>query len=220
MSVIFYFISKKEKKPLYNIKHFDLVRGKLKTLDSVRISYRGEDIDDLTLTRVAFWNKGRDTIEQRDIAQSDPLRITVPEGKKILEVNIDYVHNPVNDIKCSISKDRLSALLTFDYLHTLEGCVLTVFHTAIGSQVEINGTIKGAGKIRNGVIEKDSLIDYFLAVTLGKMLEGKTHKIERKIILYTCSLFFIPFVLVIQPIETVLRVMYRSPTQFTLEDSE
>lgn len=220
VSIISYLRSKKEKKPLYNMKHFDLVRGHLKKLDGVRISFHGEDVKDLTLTRLAFWNKGRDTIDKKDIAQADPLRVTVPRESRILEVNIDYVHNPVNDIKCVISDDRTSVFITFDYLHTLEGCVLTIYHTATGSQVEIKGTIKGAGKARNGVIEKDSMAYYILDATLGKIMPDKNNKAVRKIILIPLSFVFVPILIFIQPIEAVLRVMYRCPQQFTLEDSE
>lgn len=224
ISFILYFRSKKEKIPLYNIKHFNLVRGRLKELKSVKISYRGEDVEDLTLTRLAFWNKGRDTIEHRDIAPADPLRITVPEDCRILEVNIDYIHNPVNNIEVKLSDDKTSALLQFDYLHTLEGCVLTIYHTAVGSTVNMMGTIKGAGKIKNGVLEKDYLSNALLERTLLKIIPKRDgtfiNQVIRKIIITPLAFVFVPVLFIIQPIELALRLMYRSPPQFTLEDTE
>lgn len=224
ISFVFYSRSKKEKVPLYNIKHFNLVRGHLKELKSVKISYGGEDVEDLTLTRLAFWNKGRDTIEQRDIAQADPVRITVPEGYRILEVNIDYIHNPVNSIEIKVSDDRTSAILNFDYLHTLEGCVLTIYHTAVGSQVKIKGTIKGAGSIKNGVYEKDSIFNAVLDATLMKVLPDKKYRFTRgfwrNVLIYPSAILFTPVLIVLAPIDLALNLMHRSPPQFTLEDTE
>lgn len=49
--------------------------------------YSGPQIENLTVTKIAFWNAGRDTIDNQDVASAGPF-VHVKEGYKILDVKI------------------------------------------------------------------------------------------------------------------------------------
>lgn len=220
ISLFLYFLSKKEKSPSFNIKHFNLVKGHIRKLDRVKITYDDEEVEDLTLTRVSFWNQGRETIDKSDIAQADPIRIQLPEGAILLESSLDYVHNPVNNISIHLSEDRRCLYISFDYLYISEGCTLTLYHTADSNEVRFLGTIKGSDRIKKGVVEKDDLMKAY-ADLLIKTVGGKD-KLNwfRKSILGFIVLLSIPILMVLTALETILRLLKRSPSHFTLQDAE
>jgi len=220
ISLFLFFLSKKEKSPLFNVKHLNLVKGHIRKLDRVKITYNNEEVKDLTLTRVSFWNQGKETIDKSDIAQADPLRVQLPEGSILLEASLDYVHNIVNNISIKLSEDRRSLYINFDYLDTSEGCALTIYHSADSGDVQVLGTIKGAGQIKKGGVEKDDLIKAYAEILIK--LVGGRDKLNwiRKILLIFIILLSMPVLMLLSPLETVLRFVKRSPTQFTLQGVE
>ena len=45
----------------------NLVRDSIKDIDSVQITYKRENIPNLSVSKVTFWNAGKDTIQKFDI---------------------------------------------------------------------------------------------------------------------------------------------------------
>jgi len=217
ISLYLYFASQKEKKPRYNIRHFNLVRDSLKKLKNIKITYGNNELKNLTLTRFSLWNHGRDTIDESDVANKDRLRIEVPKGEEILEANIDYTHNEINNLSIEISENKSSLIINFDYLHTFEGCIITIYHTASGDDVCVLGTVKGAGRIKKGVVEKDDLVNAFTDKLIGLFGIKKDRNWLQNILLFILIILSMPIVFAITPIENILRIIKSSPSQFLLD---
>src|SRR5437899_11444409 len=63
--------------------------GKLSAVSpEVEIYFRGEKVPDVKKSLIAIWNCGNTTIRRDQVVNSDPLRIVVPEGSKILDVTL------------------------------------------------------------------------------------------------------------------------------------
>lgn len=73
LTIIFYFKSKKFKRPCYAIRSLGVVEDITNKSKSLEIYYAGQKIERLTITRIAFWNAGNETIDKRDIAPADPI---------------------------------------------------------------------------------------------------------------------------------------------------
>lgn len=215
ISVLLYLRSRKEKIPVYNVRSIALVRDSCHALPEVRILYRDTELKDLTLTRLAFWNRGRDTIDQVDIAPLDPVRLEVPEGARILHAQVDFVAAQANNWNTHVSNDR-SALITFDYFERNQGCVLSVYHTAGPSEIVILGTIKSAGPIQRALPE-DLLSFRFLDATIGRLPSPIKDYLIRSIVLgpiifAPLGVFLIPLLVV----DWVRRFGRRPPPEYAL----
>jgi hypothetical protein len=148
LAFVLFVRGKRERKPCYAFRSFNLIRGVAKKIPEIQISYsgHGEPIEQFTITRLVFWNDGRETINKQDIAKGEPLEIIGKEGVKILNANVISEKNPANQFECSLSRDKSTLRIGFDFLDHGEGAILQIFHTGnTGSDLELKGIIKGAG---------------------------------------------------------------------------
>ena len=143
----FYIKSKKVKLPLYSYWNVNIINELVNKFESLEMTYSGLSIENLSVTKILFWNGGNDTIDNKDISSVDPLKIRVNENYEILESNVLYSKNPANQFSIKTSDDKSYAALEFDFLDKDEGGLIQLIHTGISDKdIEIHGTIKGAGK--------------------------------------------------------------------------
>jgi len=145
----FYKKSNKVKKPYYQIRSYNLIRDFVSNIQDLEIRYAGELIENLTVSRIAFWNAGNETIDKDDIVESDPIAIATHRDFKILKPEIIAVNDNANNF--SIVRDVTSILgINFDYIDENNGIVIQIFHTGKSSEdIDVIGKIKGAGVPKN-----------------------------------------------------------------------
>ena len=147
-AIIIYIKVKNVKSPCYAVQSRNIVRDLVSKIDSLEMLYSGKPIENLTVTKIAFWNAGRDTINSQDIASTDPLTVHVKKGCKILDTKVLYTKKLVNLFSITTADDQSNITLNFEYLDKDEGAVIQILHTGKSSEdIEIRGTIKGAGKL-------------------------------------------------------------------------
>ena len=186
-AVFFYYRGKKVKSPCYAIQSFNIVRDLVSKIESLEMLYDGTPIKNLTVTKIAFWNAGRDTINSEDIPTTKPLIIRTRGESKILDAKVHSMKNPANRLSISTSEDQLSSKIEFEYLDKGEGGVFQLIHTDINDQsIEVHGLIKGAGSPTKKYIPFNS--------NLIQLNSSK--KISRKIL--AATLFGFPLLLMIQ----------------------
>lgn len=147
LAVIFFIKSRRSKEPRYAIRSTNLIRDFTSRLEALEMTYAGKRISNLTVTKLLFWNNGKDTINGRDIASADPLMVKVKDEYKILDSSLLYTKNDANQFSIRHSDDGSHVLIQFDYLDQGEGGVIQLLHTGKSSgDIEVCGSIKGAGK--------------------------------------------------------------------------
>ena len=140
-----YVITRKEKRPFYSIKSTNIFRDLTGQFKPLKIEYDGEEIENLTTTKLFLWNGGKETINKNDIAEFEPLKIKVTDNYKMLDVNI-LESKIANNFKYTLSHDLSELLLTFDYIDINEGVVIQIIHTGKSEDdIELIGLIKGSG---------------------------------------------------------------------------
>ncbi len=155
LAIFFYIKGKKVKLPYYAIRSHNIVRDLVSRIDSLEMLYAGERIENLTATKIAFWNAGNDTIKREDIPDKAPLTVTVKKGYKILEAKILHFIEEANQFSIPISEDKSHISIYFEYLDKNQGVIIQLLHTGKSKQdIEINGKIKGFGipKRKNATI--------------------------------------------------------------------
>jgi hypothetical protein len=146
LAVFFYIRSRRNKEPVYTKKSFNIIQDFSSKLTDLAIIYKNESVTNLTITKIAFWNSGRETINMVDVAEADPLRISITNNSKILSAEVIYSGNPANKFRISEIKDN-SVKLLFDYIDRNEGGIIQIIHTGKSSEdIDVKGIIKGAGK--------------------------------------------------------------------------
>ena len=69
LAIYFYFKSKKVKLPIYSQWSINIINVLEKKFESLEMMYSGLQIDNLTVTKILFWNGGNDTINDQDISR-------------------------------------------------------------------------------------------------------------------------------------------------------
>lgn len=217
----FYFKAKKEKSPVFNKQTIRLLQPKLAKLKNIEIKYVGQVINNLSLTRLAFWNSGKESIRKEDIPINDPLQIVTVGEVKIYDVEIDF-ENKVNNFFVEKINDNLISI-SFDFIDFNEGVILNVYHSGFDSkELAINGTLIGANKISNGIKKNKVLksLDFFFAPTNYLM---SSDKIILKILGFPIALSTILIVIPLAPFIFLVNYLYNRvnvtyPKKFDLSE--
>lgn len=135
---------KKKKAIAYWTQSYRLVEKGIRRISNLQISYLERNIDDLIITRFAFWNYGNEVVNKADIVESLPLSINSinKDNTVLLDVSIIDVTDASNNFIIKSLKDD-SAIIGFDYMDQKEGVVVQAIHTGETRELEISCKIKG-----------------------------------------------------------------------------
>lgn len=112
--------------------------------EQITVQHAGKNVPRVTRTKVAFWNRGRKTLEGSDIVVDYPIRFQFPdEDTKILAVTTLRRSDEANNFNATIDNDGSSILITFDYLDQGQGGLIEVLHTCTVWGALVSGKIKG-----------------------------------------------------------------------------
>lgn len=122
----------------------ELITSNKTILTKLDILYNGTPVNNLTVTKIVFWNNAFPTINAIDIVKASPLLISAKEGS-LLDVSIINGHQSSNCITTTDIKDNKSSI-SFDYLDRKEGGIVQIIHTGNSYDISLSGKLKG-GKI-------------------------------------------------------------------------
>ena len=217
ISLALHYFGKRQKIPVFNKKSFTLIKDSLSELEGLSINFMGSEVANLTTTKISIWNKGKDTIDRRDVAPLDPVRVEVEGDYKILQSKIIYESNDINNFKICRADD-LKVEIDFDYFYKNEGIVVQIYHTSPSDEnIKIAGTIKGAGKFKNAVIPEDQSVDKWLGPLVDR-IRPKNRILNITVFVLIFPIIFISFV-VLQLYDSVRRFSRKVPKEFEFKVS-
>ncbi|NPE29441.1 hypothetical protein HNV12_16075 [Methanococcoides sp. SA1] len=165
--------SKKEKKPCYSTRSFNLVNNLISKVESLKIIYSDKEIKNVTISKLIFWNKGRETIEGSEITTIEPLFIKPKGSIQILDAKIIYSKESANGFSLKKIEGKQGFQLIFDYVDKGEGIIVQIIHTGTsGKDIEIVGKIKGAGKPKYALISTSPFKYPYLSFRQTQFLVG------------------------------------------------
>ena len=161
----------KEKKPFYSIRSVNIIKNIFDDFDLLELSYSGKKIENFTVSKIAFWNGGLETIHRKDIVSPEPLIVKAKEGTDILDAKIIYSRDPANEF--SLTKDQLQFRLDFDYIDKGHGTIIQLIHTGLSNtDIEVKGKIKGAGPLKMKFIPQNSIKFWNLSLRTSQYVYG------------------------------------------------
>jgi len=156
LAVIFYCKGRKTKLIRYYLDGSSLFEDFVEKISGLSIQFSGKQIKTLTVTKIAFWNNGTETINHNDFPTNDPFSINIENGYEILDATMKS-NNISNNVKINLLDNGKKINVGFEYLDPKDGFIIQIFHTGTkySSTFKINGSIKGFGKIIDGKVSKN-----------------------------------------------------------------
>ena len=147
-SYVFYRRQERSRDPRWAVSSTTLIEGHGSRLSDLEVLFKGEAVENLSVSRLLFWNNGG-VIDHGDIATADSVRVVAIDGTKILDARVLAQNSKTSLFQVSLSADGASAALSFEYLGEGHGAVLQIVHTGIIPREPIvTGAIKGVKTIR------------------------------------------------------------------------
>lgn len=216
VSVILYLSSRKEKCLVYATRNFNLIHRSVVQIPGLSIKYEDKNIDTLTLSKIAFWNKGKGTINNIDIAPTDKVSISPKEDITILTAAIAYKSRDSNNF--SLEKILNGIIVNFDYIDFHQGVIIDVYHT--GHDIEsiiLKGTVKGGHDLRAGNISESYLIDKIFDPIIDSFPRPHNKILRYSLGVIIGLIIILPFFILL-PINNIYRKMNKLPAEFDLSD--
>lgn len=127
---------------------FRVVKAGKSVIPKLRLSYEGQAIDDLTVTKYVIWNSGNEVLNRSDIVRVCPLQIVCDDNAQILDAQIIVQSDETNAFKILEKKDKC-VKLEFDYANVDDGIILQILHTGDVTDINVECRIKGGKELRN-----------------------------------------------------------------------
>ena len=140
--------NKERKEFSYSLKSNSLISGKKSKFEKLFITYDGQQIESLCVSKFTIWNSGNKTLNHTDMVESKELTVSVSNEYKILDVELITSSDKTN--KFSLKKyDEHTVKILFDYADKKEGMVIQIIHTGTKEDICIDCKIKGGKAIKN-----------------------------------------------------------------------
>ena len=144
LAVVFYRRTKRTKTLSFAHRSISIFRDSTPLMSKLQVMYQGKATTNLTLTHLAFWNSGNETIRHIDLVDNDPLHIQIAEGE-VLDAELLCETHKANAILVGSPTDA-SVNLSFKFLDAQNGGAVRVVHTGASRRdVDLKGTLMGAG---------------------------------------------------------------------------
>ncbi len=140
--------SLKLKSPAYSIKTIKLVTKGLTKIPLVKIQYNDNEVNNISVTRLVFWNRGSETIRKDDVSGRFPINLVIEGSHQILDAQIVHQNNEANEFDLNISEDKTQVAIDFDFIDKDNGFVAQILHTGYNCKaLEVKGSIKSVPMI-------------------------------------------------------------------------
>ncbi len=143
ISLYFYRKSRRVKQLCYTVTTANLIQDYSAKLSGLKIEYKGKNPANISVSKIAIWNDGTETIDHTDVAEAEPLRIVC--DSEVLDWSVISFTTPANQFGLARSGSLLSDVV-FDYLDKTEGGIVQLVHTAkTSASILLSGRVKGSG---------------------------------------------------------------------------
>jgi hypothetical protein len=153
LSIVFYLRSRRIQRPTYakrSIRWFD---GSDTPHSDLKMYFRDQQIQRFTITHLAFWNAGNQTIRKGDFATASPLRLHIPSELTLLDIRVTArttSENSVLVIPPAVlpSHPASDIHIDFDFFDANDGFAVQLVHDGESTKdITLLGKLPGAPSI-------------------------------------------------------------------------
>ena len=147
LAIVFYLLGRKEKKPMFQVATTTLVEGVTQKLGGLSILFNNCPQERIAVSKVAFWNNGKETITSADIADADPIRLII---KDVAVFDVKLIRGGTASNRFSVGRinGTNEYTLNFDFVDYRDYCVIQVVHDGDeNTPIYFRGKIKGCRSV-------------------------------------------------------------------------
>jgi len=148
--VFFYFVERKEIDTRYAIDNVELIAAQTLDAPELELFWDKEKINDISSVKIAFWNSGKQFLSTENISKTNPIRIIVPKGVRILFAEVIETSRPTLRFSTTYSQEKISSdgilinILDDEALEHMDGGIVKILFTgAPESDFYVTGRILG-----------------------------------------------------------------------------
>jgi len=179
LAFLFYRASKPTRQLSYSTRTFRIISEKTKNIPGLEVKFDGQNVNAISVTRLAIWNGGSEPLRSTDIPENELLTIQAREGVEILKAEL--IESTSSAIRASMRKtnDALSRYgFHFEFLNPRDGAIANIIHNGTGLEdLSLLGTIIG-GKIKRTNAEPETvttLADPHSATTIMEVQSRRSY---------------------------------------------
>jgi len=169
ITIWLYFKGKIQRKPTYYSLTKNIIKDSNTEIKSLEFFNEYEKINNLSITKLSFWNAGKETICSTDVAPREQLRIEINSNYDILDCELTYQKNIANGFIIKKIDNKVISI-TFDYFDFNEGVIIDIYHTAPnGPYLKLKGSIKGTKIFQKVVMDIRETVKYMIKFTFSSL---------------------------------------------------
>ena len=131
----------------WSVRTHNVIQGFERVWPELRLRYKGQNVENFSVSKIMVWSDGTETIKGSDVAASDPIRVQASPSTKLLEIELIQQNHQADRVHVNLQNGQNSAIISFDFLDRGHGFVIQVFHTGTtSSDVLLAGTVIGGGE--------------------------------------------------------------------------
>lgn len=180
----FYLVERKDIDPVYAISKIDTLAQETTDAPDLKLLWRGEEIQNIRVVRIAMWNQGRQYLDDGRLSASDQLRVVVPPDARVLYAGFSRSSRPTLRFSTASlpSADNVQFvtvnIANNDALEYQEGGILQILFTGDPNRDfmlvgRVFGTTSGFRRVPwQGTLPRQAGISYALAALGYGVLAG------------------------------------------------
>lgn len=144
---IYQFIRKQDPIPAFQYYGQRLISSSGGLLpNEVSVQYDGVEVNQISITNIAFWNRGKNPIRGQDLLEEFPLSFGFPEGEILKADILKVTREPIKPLVLIYENDSSNLKVSFSFLDRGDGFLLRILHTSHNTKPVFKGTIVGVPK--------------------------------------------------------------------------
>ena len=159
-SIVFYLRARRYQQPAYYKSSIRWYDGADVPHKDIKLTFRGKNISRFTITHLAFWNSGNQTIRESDFAPASPLRLVIPKDVEVFDIRVTAVTAPeicasLDSPEVIVAGEKKEIPVHFDYLDGEDGFSIQVIHDSRSvSGIKFVGKLPGVSSFRSSTSYK------------------------------------------------------------------
>lgn len=166
VSLVLYFRTRKFQLPACHKSSIRWYDGNQVPHADVRLTFQGRVIPRFSITHMAFWNAGNQTIRKSDFVSASPLRLKIPPNTEVFDIRV--LSSTAPEIGASIASPvsfppgAFSEIpVHFEYLDPDDGFSIQIIHDAASpDEFEFVGKLPGVREFRSTARSQQTLQPY------------------------------------------------------------
>jgi hypothetical protein len=147
----YYLYNRTIRRVFWTMNDVQVIQDRTALLPDLGVTYKGQSVDNLTISTVAIWNPGEPSITKANIPTGGEFVVKRSDASTatILDASVIYPDQKLRKFSVVLDDDANTARIDFPYLNQGDGAALYIVHTGPDDHaVELSATLTDTRPLR------------------------------------------------------------------------